>query len=141
MSEPSPPDSLRYMQLSSTVAASPQVLPEHMPAIADAGYRVVINNRPDGESQGQPTSAQLEAAATSAGLSYHYYPLNAYNYPGDDLEAMAALFDGEAPVFAFCRSGTRSANLWISSRAPDERDAARAAAQRIGFDVTMSLAS
>lgn len=129
----------RYVVLTDTVAASPQIQASDMAAIAAAGFQVVINNRPDGEAMGQPSSEELQAAATAAGLEYHYYPLNAFNYPGDDISAMADLFDGDRPVYAFCRSGTRSSNLWISSRAPDEREAARQHAQQLGFDVSMSL--
>jgi uncharacterized protein (TIGR01244 family) len=133
-------DGLRHVALTETIAATPQVQPEDMPAIAAAGYQVVINNRPDGESLGQPTSEELRAAAESAGLEYHYYPLNAFNYPGDDLAAMASLFDDSArPVFAFCRSGTRSSNLWISSRDDSHREQARQHAQQLGFDVSMSV--
>jgi sulfide:quinone oxidoreductase len=132
-------DSFRHVKLTASVAAAPQLQPEDMAAVANAGYQVVINNRPDGEALDQPTSAAMEAAAQAAGLEYHYYPLNAFNYPGDDLAAMRALFDGDRPVLAFCRSGTRSTNLWISTRAADGRDEAREHAQRLGFDVSMSL--
>jgi sulfide:quinone oxidoreductase len=53
---------------------------------------------------------------------------------------MAALFnDSTRPVFAFCRSGTRSSNLWISTRGPGEQEAARQHAQQLGFDVSMSM--
>lgn len=132
-------DSFRHVKLADTVAAAPQIQASDIPAIAAAGYRVLINNRPDGEAPGQPASAEVERAAEAAGLEYHYYPLNAFNYPGDDLEAMAALFDDpEKPVFAFCRSGTRSCNLWISTRPREDRDEARRHAQQLGFDVSMS---
>jgi uncharacterized protein (TIGR01244 family) len=132
-------DSFRHVQLTDTVATAPQLEPGDMAAVAAAGFRVVINNRPDGEALGQPSSEELRTAAEAAGLEYHYYPLNAFNYPGDDVPAMAALFDGERPVLAFCRSGTRSTNLWISSRDEAGRDAAREHAQRLGYDVSMSL--
>lgn len=133
-------DSLRHVKITDTVAASPQIAVGDMDAIAAEGFKVVVNNRPDGEAMDQPTSADLQRAAEAAGLEYHYYPLNAFNYPGDDVPAMAALFDDASrPVFAFCRSGTRSTNLWISSRSDDERDAARQHAQQLGFDVSMSL--
>ncbi|WP_439108056.1 TIGR01244 family sulfur transferase [Congregibacter sp.] len=132
-------DSLRHVKLSDSIAASPQIQAGDMAAVAAAGYQVVINNRPDGEAMGQPSSDELRAAAEAAGLEYHYYPLNAFNYPGDDIAAMAALFDDERNVFAFCRSGTRSSNLWISSRSADERDGARQHAQQLGFDVSMSM--
>lgn len=130
---------LRHVKLTETVAASPQIEAQDMAAIADAGFKVVINNRPDDEALDQPPSDELRAAAEAAGLEYHYYPLNAFNYPGDDPTAMGALFDDPSrPVFAFCRSGTRSTNLWISSRPEGERDAARQHAQQLGFDVSMS---
>lgn len=133
-------DSLHFIKLTETVAASPQVQAADMAAIAEAGYKVVINNRPDGEAMGQPSSEELRAAAEALGLEYHYYPLNAFNYPGDDLPAMGGLFDDPArPVFAFCRSGTRSTNLWINTRASAQQDAARHHAQQLGFDVSMSL--
>jgi uncharacterized protein (TIGR01244 family) len=138
-SVPTMDQALRHVKLTETVAASPQIQAHDMAAIADAGFKVVINNRPDDEALDQPPSDELRAAAEAAGLEYHYYPLNAFNYPGDDADAMGALFDDASrPVFAFCRSGTRSTNLWISSRPEGERDAARQHAQQLGFDVSMS---
>lgn len=131
---------MQIISLTNSVGVAGQVQPEDMPAIAQAGYRVVINNRPDGEAPDQPRSEDLAAAARAAGLDYHYYPLNAMNYPGDDPDAMAALFDDDSrPVFAFCRSGTRSSNLWISTRAADAVDSARRRAHSLGFDISMSM--
>lgn len=132
-------DSFRHVKITDSVAAAPQLQPGDLAAVAAAGYRVVINNRPDGEALGQPSSAQLRAAAEAAGLEYHFYPLTAFNYPGEDVAAMRRLFDDERPVLAFCRSGTRSTNLWISTRDPGEQDGARTLAQRLGFDVSLSL--
>ena len=129
-----------YVQLNDHVAVAGQIQPHDMAAIAAAGYRLIVNNRPDGEAADQPGSAVLQAAAQAAGLEYHYYPLNAFNYPGNDLAAISALFDNpDKPAFAFCRSGTRSTNLWISSRAPDDRESARQHARQLGFDVSLSL--
>lgn len=131
---------MQIISLTDNVGVAGQVQPDDMPAIAQAGYRVVINNRPDGEAPDQPRSEEIAAAAAAAGLDYHYYPLNAGNYPGDDLDAMAALFDDDSrPVFAFCRSGTRSSNLWISTRPADAVDAARRRAHSLGFDISLSM--
>lgn len=131
---------MQIINLTDSVGVAGQVQPGDMPAIAEAGYQVVINNRPDGESPGQPSSADIAEAAHAAGLEYHYYPLNAMNYPGDDPAAMAALFDDDSrPVFAFCRSGTRSSNLWISTRGADAVDSARRRARDLGFDISMSM--
>lgn len=132
-------NSVQVVRVAETVATAPQLLPSDLEAVAAAGFRVIINNRPDGEAMGQPTSDEMEAAAQAAGLEYYYYPLNAFNYPGDDLVLMRRLFDDHSrPVLAFCRSGTRSTNLWITTRDPAEQDAAREHAQRLGYDVSMS---
>ena len=46
-----------------------QVLPEQMAALAEAGVARVVNNRPDGEEPGQPTSAEIEAAGCATGMT------------------------------------------------------------------------
>ena len=126
--------------LTNTIAASPQIQVRDLPAIAAAGFTAVMNNRPDGESMDQPSSEELRVAAQALGIEYHYCPVDGFNYPGDKLAEIAAVFaDTEKPVFAFCRSGTRSANLWINTRPAEEQDAARRHAQELGFDISMSL--
>jgi len=126
-------------KLTEALTVSGQISPELVPQIAEAGYKVLINNRPDGEEPGQPTSAEISAAAEAAGLEYHHFPVTAMNFPGDDIEQMADFFDDEQrPVFAFCRTGTRCTNLWVVSREVDEQDAAAAKASGIGFDLSMA---
>ena len=131
----------QHVKLSDSVAAAPQLQPEEMAAVAAAGYRVVVNNRPDGEVPGQPTSEEIREAVEAAGMRYVYYPINAFNFPGDDLAGIRDLFDSDdAPVLAFCRSGTRSTNLWISSRDGEARPAALQRGQQLGFDVSTAAA-
>ena len=126
-------------RLSDTVAVSPQISVADVPAIAAAGYKVLVNNRPDGEAEGQPTSAEIEAAASAAGLEYHYMPVTAATFPGPHFEEMTDLLDDEdRPVFAFCRTGTRCANLWVSSREAGDQEAALAAAGGKGFELAMA---
>jgi len=126
-------------RLSDTVAVSPQISVADVPAIAAAGYKVLVNNRPDGEAEDQPTSAEIEAAASAAGLEYHYMPVTAATFPGPHFDEMTDLLDDEdRPVFAFCRTGTRCANLWVSSREVNDQDAAVAAAGGKGFELAMA---
>ena len=129
---------MRAVKLSDTIAVSEQILPAHVAEIAAAGYQVLINNRPDGESPGQPTSAEIADAAEQAGMEYHHLPVTAMNFPGPDVEQMADLFDDPArPVFAFCRSGTRCANLWVATREGAAREEAGATAGSLGYDLGM----
>ena len=126
-------------KLTDTVAVAGQISTDLVADIAAAGYKVLLNNRPDGEESGQPSSAEIAKAAEAAGLEYHYLPITAMNFPGDHLQEMTDLFDDEQrPVFAFCRTGTRCTNLWVLSREPDEREHAVGHARNIGFDLSMA---
>lgn len=93
-------------------AVAPQISAKDMAEIAAAGFRHVINNRPDGEALGQLTSAKAEEAAKAEGLSYQHAP---FQGPPTD-EAVSALeqqlANAEGPVLAYCRSGTRSITAW-----------------------------
>ncbi len=102
--------------LTPSLSVAPQLSPEAMAEVARLGFKSVINNRPDFEAgPTQPTSAQIEAAAQEAGLAYRYQPVGpAYQSPAE-VEAFAALLQElPGPVLAFCRSGTRSAKLYVA---------------------------
>jgi len=98
--------------LSTKVAVAPQLLPQEIGEIAAAGFTGIINNRPDGEELGQPSSAELEAQALSHGLSYSHIPIVPGKATEQDCAAFAAAVRGAGgPVVAFCRTGNRSALL------------------------------
>jgi uncharacterized protein (TIGR01244 family) len=104
-------------RLDEKVAVAGQIWPEQMPALAAAGFRAVINNRPDGEEPGQPSAHEITAAAEAAGLAYQDIPV-AGGFSQSQVEAMAAALAGaDGPVLAFCRSGTRSTFLWALAEA------------------------
>jgi sulfide:quinone oxidoreductase len=86
-------------------------------ALAAAGVRTIINNRPDGEDPGQLPAAEARRIAEAHGIAYHHIPITAATLSRADVDAFgAALRDGPAPVVAHCRSGTRSALLWALTR-------------------------
>lgn len=101
-------------RIDEALCVTPQVQPEDMPALAAAGIRSIINNRPDFEGgAGQPTSAQLEAAAQAAGLEYRYLPVPTAGHTPDQARSMvSAVAALPQPVVAFCRTGRRSAALY-----------------------------
>jgi len=105
--------------LTPDFSVSPQLAPEAMAQAAAAGFKSIINNRPDFEGgPEQPTSAVMEAAAKAAGLEYRHLPVNgAYQSP-EQIAAMRELLDElPKPVLAFCRSGARSTNLFAQAMA------------------------
>lgn len=77
------------------------------------GVTMVVNNRPDGEDPGQPTSEEIEAAAEAAGLDYRHIPIARGMGPAQIEEMQSALSEvGEGRMLAYCRSGMRSTLAW-----------------------------
>lgn len=99
--------------LSPNLAVSPQLYPVDLRPLKEAGYRAVINNRPDGEEVGQPTSTELRHAAADLGLAYRHIPIIPGQFTEADARAFAeAIAEASGPVLAFCRTGSRSTKLW-----------------------------
>lgn len=125
-------------QLTETLSVAAQVTPQDIPNIAAQGFSTVVCNRPDGEVPDQASMDAIEAACNDANLLFVRYPVDALNFPGPDLEGLGELFDDAAQrVLAYCRTGTRCANLWVATRSEEERQAAIQVARDIGFDLSM----
>ena len=109
---------MELKRINDDVSVAPQISPDDMPAIKAAGFATIINNRPDGESPDQPTSATMQAAAEAAGLIYHYIPLGREGVSPEMIDEERDVLEGsDGPVLAFCRSGTRSTTLWALTQA------------------------
>lgn len=106
--------SLPIQQVAADVCVAPQLDAAAMKQAAEAGFRSVINNRPDHEGgPDQPTSAEIEAAAQAAGLAYAYLPVNPAVQTPEEIARFAELLQAlPKPVLAFCRSGARSTKLY-----------------------------
>ncbi|WP_282565612.1 TIGR01244 family sulfur transferase [Paradevosia shaoguanensis] len=129
---------MELKRINDTITVSGQILPEDVSALKAAGFTTIINNRPDGESPDQPASVEIEAAAKAAGLNYIAIPLGREGVTPDMVEKTRAALEGsDGPVFAFCRSGTRSTTLWALSQA-GEMDGADIIAQAAGAGYDMS---
>ncbi len=105
---------LPLQSVAPDVSVAPQLTPEAMAEAARAGFRSVINNRPDFEhGPNQPTSAAIEAAAIAAGLEYRHLPVEGgYQSPSQISAAADLLAELPRPLLMFCRSGARSAKLY-----------------------------
>lgn len=106
-----------FRQVTDDFSVSPQIALDDIAEAKAQGFTLVINNRPDGEQPGQPTSAEVEAAAKAAGLDYVHIPVVGSPTP-DQVEAnRVAVAGASGPVLAFCRSGTRSIVTWSIGQA------------------------
>lgn len=116
-----------FRSVTPDFAVAPQLERADFAAAAAAGFKAIINNRPDNESPGQLNSDEARAAAEAAGLTYVHIPVQGGPSPAVIAETAAALEAARAgPVLAYCRSGTRSVAAWAFAQAvagthsPDE---------------------
>jgi sulfide:quinone oxidoreductase len=104
---------MEIRKLTDSISVSPQVAIEDIKAIAEAGFKTVICNRPNGESDDQPDLALIESECQKHGLMYVSQPVISGNISDQDVEAFDQfLASAQTPIFAFCRTGTRCTMLW-----------------------------
>ena len=128
-----------FRQLSDRVFASPQIGLEEVAEAARMGIGLIVNNRPEGESDDQVPGSEIESAARAAGLDYVAIPVTHAGFSEGQMKAMAAaLASTDKPVLAYCRSGTRSTLLWALAQASQGKqpDELAAAAAQAGYDLT-----
>ena len=98
-------------------AVSPQISAAQLAQLKAAGFTTVICNRPDHEDAGQPTFAEIKAAAEAAGLEAHHIPIVPGQATEDDVVAFGtAVTTAQGKVLAYCRSGGRAQSLFAATR-------------------------
>lgn len=104
--------------LTDGYAVSPQIAPEDLPAIVEAGFRTVICNRPDGEIPPELQADALRQATEAAGLRFVLNPVIGGAISPDNVTAQGDAISGsDGPVLAYCASGNRSSIVWALSQA------------------------
>ncbi len=128
-----------FRKIDDKTYAAPQITVAEVAEAKALGIGLIVNNRPEGESDDQTPGADIAAAATAAGIAYVAIPVTHAGFSMAQVEALAKALDqaGDAPVLAYCRSGTRSTLLWALTMAskgtnPDE---IAAGAARAGYDI------
>ena len=128
-----------FRKLTDRVYASPQIGIAEVAEAKALGVALIVNNRPDGESDDQTPGGEIEAAALAAGIAYVAIPVTHAGFSEPQVVAMrqALARAGEAPVLAYCRSGTRSTLLWALAEASAGADPAMLAeaAAGAGYDL------
>jgi uncharacterized protein (TIGR01244 family) len=125
-------------ELAPGLSAAGKLDRSDIEALAEAGIRTIVNNRPDGEDPGQLPAAEARRIAESHGIAYHHIPVTAASLSRADVEAFAeVLKTARTPIVAHCRAGPRSALLWALARMRDgaEPSALVATAARHGIDI------
>ncbi|MEM1234675.1 MAG: TIGR01244 family sulfur transferase [Pseudomonadota bacterium] len=104
--------------LTPDFAVSPQIEPNDIPAIAAAGFKAVICNRPDMENPVELQADVMRIAVEAAGMTFILNPFASPEMTVEHVEMQAAAqADVEGPILAYCASGTRSSICWSLSQA------------------------
>jgi uncharacterized protein (TIGR01244 family) len=126
-----------FRKLVEGVYASPQIGLEEVAEAKAMGVTLIVNNRPEGESDDQTSGEDIATAAEAAGIAYVAIPVTHAGFSEWQVTAMAEALDRGGPVLAYCRSGTRSTLLWALARARAGENPATIAAQAAaaGYDI------
>ncbi len=128
-----------FRTLTDLIFVSPQIDTDAVTAAHDLGVSLIINNRPEGETEDQVPGAEIEAAARAAGMDYVAIPITHSGFSGPQVDAMAVAVAGATgKILAYCRSGTRSTLLWslAQSKAGRDADELTQIAADAGYDLT-----
>ncbi|AUH63534.1 TIGR01244 family sulfur transferase [Paracoccus zhejiangensis] len=124
-------------QLIPDLAVSGQITPQDVAALAEAGFKVLINNRPDEEIGPEEDSSVMAEAARAAGMSYHYIPFVPSQITPEMITGFAEAMAERGPHFAYCRSGNRSTVLWALTQASKRpHDEILQIAANAGYDLS-----
>ncbi|WP_029058213.1 TIGR01244 family sulfur transferase [Stappia stellulata] len=129
---------MQSAKVDGTITVAHQIQPEDVAAIRDAGFVAIVNNRPDNEAPDQPSGAAVEAAASAAGLTYAALPVGRDGIGPELVDGFRRVMEeAGGPVFAYCRTGTRSINLWaLSQAATQDADTLVNRAGEAGYDLS-----
>lgn len=105
------------------ITISGQITPEDVKVLAEQGVKTIVNNRPDGEEAGQPTSAEIEQACTEQGIAYKQVAFSGGMMDMSHVQAFADFYnDTERPLHIFCRTGNRSSTILTAAKERDLLD-------------------
>lgn len=123
--------------LTSVLSVSAQISIADLPDLAQAGFKSIICNRPDGESADQPGYGEIATAAQALGLQARYLPAETGKVNDEQGAAFGKLMDElPKPVLAYCRTGMRSTTMWaLASAGRLPLPSIMEAADRAGYDI------
>lgn len=95
---------------------SDQITEDDIEKLKDAGFKTIFCNRPDNEEQNQVTVKSIRDKAVQLGINFIHQPVIGGQISQNDVDAFSEHYDeATKPIFAYCRTGTRSSMLWALS--------------------------
>lgn len=106
----------KIIHITPEFAVSPALTAQDIAQAAAMGFKSILSNLPDGESQAHLTSGEEAVLAAQGGLHYRHVPAIKFDIFSERVvESMhKALNELPRPVLAHCASGLRSAIAWAA---------------------------
>lgn len=125
-------------QISDTYSVSPQISPEDVAALREAGFVMVLCNRPDEENPPALQADAMRQAVEAEGLRFEVLPLTHQTMNAENILRQQELIESAGgPVLAYCASGTRSTVVWALGQAPVQgADKVIETARSAGYDIS-----
>lgn len=125
--------------VTDSFAVCPQISTDDIEAIAKAGFKTLICNRPDGEGGlSQPRMDKIKTKAEAHGLHFIALPFSGAPTPEIAQQMGQVLMQAPQPILAYCNTGTRSIAAWALTHAGQGAgDDIVQAAANAGYDLSM----
>jgi sulfide:quinone oxidoreductase len=95
---------------------SDQINEDDVKKLKEAGFKTIFCNRPDNEEKDQISVKSINNKANENGLTFVHQPVIGGQISQKDVDEFSDYYDdAEKPIFAYCRTGTRSSMLWALS--------------------------
>jgi len=129
------------VQLDEFYFVASQLVEEDFVLLKKQGFERIINNRPELESDDQPSGQSLQEAAEALGFEYISNPVDLSKLSEEHVSSQEAALSTVKKTLAFCRTGTRSSVLWVllnSGKGGDYGDLSAHVSSK-GFDLTRCI--
>jgi len=114
---------MKLTELDNQVSVSDQITAADVAELSRQGVEVVVCNRPDRETEGQPPFDDIARACESQGMTAYHIPFVGDAIEQEQVESFLDLLQSGKRVHAYCRSGARSSKLWAQARAKQGMEA------------------
>src|SRR3569833_3353685 len=106
-----------FRHVTDELSVAPQISLADVAEAKAQGFTAIICNRPDGEDPGQPSAAEVAAAAQAAGLTYTHIPVRGTPGPAEVAAMRQAVDAAGGPVLAGGGAGARAGAAGAGGRA------------------------
>ena len=107
---------MKLNKIIEDYVVSDQIIEEDIVKLKEAGFKTIFCNRPDNEEKNQVTVNSIRDKVIENGLDFIHQPVVGGQISQNDVDQFSDYYDNaEKPIFAYCRTGTRSSMLWALS--------------------------